>query len=73
MPYEIVIGDISNLSFHVDVIVTLAHPTPGEVGYGVDRAIYRRTGDQLKEDRRSMGPFVRGGMIMTSSYGLNAD
>ena len=73
MPYEIVIGDISNLSFHVDVIVTLAHPTPGEVGYGVDRAIYRRTGDQLKEDRRRMGPFVRGGMIMTSSYGLNAD
>lgn len=73
MPYEIVIGDISDLSFHVDVIVTLAHPTPGEVGYGVDRAIYRRVGDQLKEDRRRMGPFECGGMIIISSYGLNAE
>ena len=73
MPYDIVIGDISDLSFHVDVIVTLAHPTPGKVGNGVDRAIYRRVGDQLKEDRRRMGPFECGGMIITSSYGLNAE
>lgn len=73
MPYEIVIGDISDLSFPVDVIVTLAHPTLGEIGYGVDRAIYKRAGDQMKEDRRLMGPFKRGEMIMTSSYGLKAE
>ena len=72
MPYEIVIGDISDLSFPVDVIVTMAHHIPGEIGNGVDRAIYLRVGDRMKEDRRRLIPAEGDKVIMSSAYNLKA-
>lgn len=72
MPYEIVIGDISDLSFSVDVIVTMAHHTPGEIGNGVDRAIYRRVGERMKKERLYLVPSKDNRVIIGSAYNLKA-
>ena len=72
MPYEIVIGDISDLKFKVDVIVTLACPDPHKIGYGVDRAIFDKAGEKMREDRLLRKPHENGKMFIASAHKLNA-
>ena len=71
MPYEIVIGDISNLKFKVDVIVTMACPEPEKLGNGVNRAIFESAGEKMREDRlRKKSAY--GKMFMAPAHKLNA-
>lgn len=72
MPYEIVIGDISDLKFQVDVIVTLACPDPHRIGYGVDWAVFDKAGEKMREDRLQRKPHESGKMFIASAHKLNA-
>lgn len=69
---SIIKGDISNLSFHVDVIVNAANSSliPGG---GVDGALNRQAGPKLKQAMLKIGGTRTGTAVYTSAYNLNAD
>ncbi len=69
---EVILGDITKLAFHVDVIVNAAnaHLVPGG---GVDGAINRAAGPELGKAMRQFGGTPTGTAVITPAYNLNAD
>ena len=69
MPFEIIRGDITELS--VDAIVNAANPEPA-VGYGVDAGIHQKAGPRLLEARKKIGPIPVGQAAVTRGFNLPA-
>ena len=69
MPFEIIRGDITELS--VDAIVNAANPEP-VIGYGVDAGIHQKAGPHLLEARKKLGPIPVGQAALTRGFDLPA-
>ena len=71
MPFKIVRNDITKVK--ADAIVNTANPNP-ICGSGTDLAIYEAAGkEQLLAERSKIGKIVRGEIIVTGAYNLNAN
>ena len=70
MPFKIVRNDITKVK--ADAIVNTANPNP-ICGSGTDLAIYEAAGkEQLLAERSKIGKIVRGEIVVTGAYNLNA-
>lgn len=72
MSVHIIRADLSNLPFKVDFIVNTANPLP-RTGNGLDKAIYRKAGPEMLEERKKIGSMSPGEVAVTKAYGLEAD
>lgn len=70
MPLTIIVDDIANFSRPIEAVVNLCHPTPGEVGTGVDAAIHKKAGEKLRARLKELGRLEVGGIHYTDGYGL---
>ena len=70
MPLTIIVDDIANFSRPIEAVVNLCHPTPGEVGTGVDAAIHKKAGEKLRARLKELGRLKVGGIHYTDGYGL---
>lgn len=69
MPFEIIRGDITEIS--ADAIVNTANPNP-VIGAGVDAGIHKKAGPKLLEARKKIGPIVAGQAAVTPAFDLDA-
>lgn len=70
MPLTIIMDNLANLSKHVDAIVNLCHPTPGEIGTGVDAAIHAKAGPRLRQRLAELPRLHVGEFHYTDGYDL---
>lgn len=70
MPLTIIVDNIANFSKSVEAVVNLCHPTPGQIGTGVDAAIHKGAGEKLRERLEELGRLKVGGIHYTDGYGL---
>lgn len=73
MPYQIIRSDITNLPFHVDVIVSPARLNPKEYGLGVEKQIHEKAGPELLKYRAAKGKIEIGQAAVTKAFNLNAE
>jgi len=69
MPFEIIRGDITEIS--ADAIVNTANPNP-VIGSGVDAGIHKKAGPKLLEARKKIGTITAGQAAVTHAFDLNA-
>ncbi|MBR5508962.1 MAG: macro domain-containing protein [Lachnospiraceae bacterium] len=69
MPFEILRNDLTNMQ--VDAIVNAANPRP-MIGYGVDRSVHQKAGDQLLIARKKIGDIAFGDAAVTPAFNLKA-
>lgn len=70
MPLTIIMDNLANLSKHVEAVVNLCHPTPGEIGTGVDAAIHAKAGPRLCERLAQLPRLQVGQFHYTDGYDL---
>lgn len=70
MPLTIIVDNIANFSKSVEAVVNLCHPTPGQIGTGVDAAIHKKAGEKLRERLQELGRLEVGGIHYTDGYEL---